>query len=144
MNYIVIKRARFNSLSGEVNLRYGTEVECVEHKTDLPDEPVCCILTLDGKQLCCTRSQNAYDFFARNDDGKGLERGALTQGIKDTLEKRDENYQSRWDKVWSDPVCKKYKRKEHADMWLWAHNFYNAEIPDLQHIAALIGVKGVS
>lgn len=98
-------------------------------------------LTIDGKPLCADRSQNAYDFFARNDDGNGLERGKLTQAIRKTLEKKDKDHQIRWDKVWADPLCQKYKRAEHADHWLWNHEFFNAEIPDLRHIAALVGVK---
>lgn len=131
MNYITTKRARFNSLSGMVNLPYGTEVECKDG-----------ILTINGTPLCGDHSQNAYDFFSRNDDGNGLERGNLIQSIRKVLEKRDGNYQTRWDKVWDDSLCQKYKRADHADFWLWNYDFYNAEIPDLQYIAALVGAKG--
>ena len=133
MNYITTKRAKFNSLSGTVNLPYGTKVECADG-----------FLSIEGTPLCGDHSQNAYDFFARNDDGNGLVRGKLVDGIRKTLEKRDKNHQARWDKVWADPICQKYKRAEHADYWLWNHEFYNANIPDLRFIAALIGVKGVS
>lgn len=133
MNYITTQRARFNSLSGQVNFPYGTEVQY---------EDGC--LFIDNLPLCGDHSQNAYDFFSRNDDGNGLERGKLTQSIRKTLEKRDKNHQARWDKVWGDPVCQKYKRTDHADYWLWNHDFYNAPLIDLQHIAALIGAKGVS
>ena len=131
MDYITIKRTRFNSISGPVNLPYGTEVECADG-----------VLTIDGHPLCADRSQNAYEYFARNDDGHGLERGKLTQAIRKKLEKRDKNHQARWDKVWTDPRCQKYKRAEHADHWIFNHEFFNAEIPDLRHIAALVGVKG--
>lgn len=131
MTYITTQRARFVSLSGPVNLPYGTEVQCEEG-----------VLTLDGAPLCGDHSQNAYDFFSRNDDGNGLERGKLIQSIRKVLEKRDKGYQARWDKVWADPLCRKYKRKEHADFWLWNFDFYNAEILDLRYIAALVGAKG--
>lgn len=131
MTYITIKRAHFNSISGPVNLPYGTEVECING-----------VLTLEEQPLCEDHSQNAYDFFSQNDDGNGLERGKLTQAIRKTLEKNDKDYQVRWDKVWTDPICQKYKRVEHADYWLWNHDFYNAKIPDLRHIATLVGVKG--
>ena len=133
MRYIAIKRARFNSISGLTNIPCGTEVECSDG-----------ILTIEGNQLCSNHSQNAYDFFSRNDDGNGLERGKLTQTIRKMLEKRDNGYQERWDKVWADPLCVKYKRQEHADFWIWNYDFYNATIPDLRHIAALVGAKGVS
>ena len=132
MVYITHKRFKGQAICGEVNLPYGTEVQCVDG-----------ILTIEGNPLCADHSQNAYDFFSRNDDGNGLERGKLTQAIRKTLEKRGKDHQARWDKVWEDSVCQKYKRKEHADFWLWNHDFYNANLTDLRHIAALVGVKGV-
>ena len=131
MDYITIKRARFKSLSGQVNLPYGTEVVLEDG-----------FLMMDGRPLCAATSQNAHDYFARNDDGQGLERGQLIQAIRQRLEKRDKDYQARWDKVWEDPRCKAFKRKEHADFWLWNHSFYTAEMDDLRHIAALVGAKG--
>lgn len=130
MDYITIKRARINSISGSVNLPYDTAVQCQGG-----------FLSIDGKPLCGAHSQNAYDFFARDDDGNGLLRGKLTQEIQKTLAKQDKDHQSRWDKVWEDPICQKYKRSEHTDYWLWNHDFFNAGIHDLRHIANLIGAK---
>lgn len=130
MNYITTKRAKFIGITGEVNIPYGT--------------PICCekgFLFTQDTVICTDHSQNAYDYFARNDDGNGLERGKLTQSIKKRLATRDKNYQSRWDKVWEDELCQKYKRQEHGDYWLWNHDFYNAEITDLKHIANLVGSK---
>lgn len=128
MNYITIKRTRINSISGSINLPYGTEVESMDG-----------ILFANGKPLCSDRSQNAYDYFARNDDGNGFERGKLTREIIKTLSKRDKDHQTRWDKVWEDSFCVKFKRKEHSDQWVWNHEFYNAEIVELQYIATLVG-----
>ena len=130
MDYIAIKRARFLSLSGDVNIPYGTKIDCVDG-----------ILSIEGKPLCADHSQNAYDFFARDDDGNGLLRGKLTQAIQAVLRKRDKGHQARWDKVWADTVCQKYKRADHTDYWLWNHDFFNAEIADLHHIAAIVGAK---
>lgn len=130
MDYITIKRARINSISGVVNLPYGTAVQCEGG-----------FLSIEGNPLCADHSQNAYDYFARNDDGNGLERGKLTQAIQTTLRKRGKDHQARWDKVWADQICQKYKRSEHTDYWLWSHDFFNAEITDLRHIANLIGAK---
>lgn len=138
--YITIKRARFNGMSGPVNLPYGTEVGCMEAPAE--HGPVK-ILIYQGNPICMSTSQNAYDYFARNDDRKGLERGNLTRGIIKLLSKRDKAYQARWDKVWEDPVCQKCRRSEHRDHWLWGHEFYNAEVSDLQHIAELV-VEGGS
>lgn len=130
MNYIAIKRARFFSMSGNTNIPYGAKIDCTDG-----------ILSIEGKPLCGDHSQNAYDFFTRDDDGQGLLRGKLTQAIRATLQKRDKGHQARWDKVWADPICQKYKRADHADYWLWNHYFFNANIYDLQHIANLIGTK---
>ena len=52
------------------------------------------------------------------------------RAIKNTLERRDSNYQNRWDKVWEDTLCQKYKKAGHEDYWLWNHDFYNADIED--------------
>ena len=91
--------------------------------------------------MCAVTSQNAYDFFARNDDGQGLERGALVNAIRLRLQKRDGEYQRRWNKVWGDSVSRRYRRKDQEDYWLWSFDFYNAPVEDLRHIAALIQAK---
>lgn len=133
MNYITFKRAKFIGITGEVNIPYGTTVYCEKGYLFTPDTVI-----------CTDHSQNAYDRFARNDDGNGLERGKLTQAIRKRLEKRDINYQLRWNKVWDDALCQKYKRAEYADYWLWNHEFYNAPIEDLRYIAKMVGVKVVA
>lgn len=130
MYYITIKRAKFLAISGCVNIPYGTKIDCTNG-----------LLSIEGNLLCGNHSQNAYEFFSRNDDGNGLKRGKLTQAIIKTLAKQDNNHQVRWDKVWSDQICQKYKRIECTDYWLWNHDFFNAEVTDLYHIAALVGAK---
>ena len=70
------------------------------------------------KLLCVVTSENAHQFFAR--------------------------YQNRWDMVWEDPTCQPYKRIEYADFWLWNHDFFNADIDTLRHIAKLVGAKEVA
>ena len=133
MKYIIHKRFRSKAICGEVNLPYGTELEAKDN-----------LILFDGQPLCYTTSQNAYDYMARNDDGNGLERGKLTQSIIKTLSKLDNAHQTRWDKVWGDPLCQKFKRPEHKDFWVWNYNFYNANIEDLRYIAKLVGERGVA
>ena len=70
---------------------------------------------------------------------QGEVRGRLVGSIMARLERRDANYQARWNKVWGDALCQQYRRPEHEDWWLWGFKFYNAPICDLQHIAALVG-----
>lgn len=127
MDYTTIKRARFIGITGVVNIPYGTPVFSEKGYMFTPEVVI-----------CTNHSQNAYEYFARNDDGNGLERGKLSQTIIKTLAKRDKLYQDRWDMVWGDDLCRKYRRAEYDDYWLWNHEFYNASIEDLRHIAKLI------
>lgn len=130
MQYITHKRFKDNAICGQVNI---------------PALSVCekngNTIYFDGKPVCFVTSENAHQYFARNDDGQGVERGKLTQEIQRRLAKRDGDYQARWDKVWEDKTCQKYKREEYDDFWLWNHEFFNANIEDLRYIAELIGVK---
>lgn len=130
MVYIVHRRFKNMALCGSVNLPAMT-------KLNANDES----LFLDGKIICRTTSENAHQYFARDDDGKGMERGKLTQAIQKTLSKRDTKYQERWNKVWEDSICKRFKRSEFEDHWLWNHDFFNAEIETLKYIASLVGAK---
>lgn len=129
--YVARRRAKFQSCSGQVNIPYGTALENQGGT-----------LFLNGKPLCYVTSQNAYDYFSQDDDGNGLERGALVAKILTSLErnplKADKGYQDRWDKVWADPICQQYRRAEHEDFWLWNQAFYEAPVEDLQHIAQLV------
>lgn len=128
MQYIVHRRFKGDAICGAVNLPAMTQCENIEG-----------IITLNGKPLCAAISENAHQYFARNDDGNGMMRGNLTQRIIKRLARRDDAYQDRWDKVWADKLCQKYKRKEHSDHWLWNHAFFKASIEDLQYIANLVG-----
>ena len=127
MKYITHKRFKDTAICGEVNIPYGSELDNVFS-----------YLFFQGLPICLDRSQNAYDYFARNDDGKGLERGKLTSQIKSILAKNDDQRKAKWIKIWDDELCQKYKRKEFEDFWLWNHDFYNAPIEDLLYIVDLI------
>lgn len=125
--YICRKRAKLNALCGMVNIPYGTEIDADDR-----------FLYLDGSPICTIGSQTAQDYFCYAADGSGKERGKLISTIRSTLEKQDEDHQARWDKVWADELCWKYKRCDHVDYWLWNDKLYSAPIEDLRYIAALI------
>lgn len=127
--YIVRRRARFLAIRGPVNLPYGTEVSSDG-----------AFLTVNGEKLCSITSQNAYDFFSRNDDGFGKERGKLVHDIQRTLERRDAKHQVRWDKLWADAGANRLRRADHKDFWVWNHNFYNADVNELRRIRLLLEV----
>lgn len=127
INYIVHTRFKQKAICGEVNFPYGSL--CIATNN---------LITYKGSPICYITSQNAYDYFANNDDGQGLKRGELTQSITKLLAKRDKFYQARWDKIWADKTLTKFKRPENADYWLWNFEFYNASIEDLEYIYNLI------
>lgn len=128
MRYVCHRRARFESISGRVNIPYGA---ALERQGDF--------LYYQGRQLCAAGSQRAHEHFKRDDDGQGLRRGALTEAICKTLERRDARHQDRWDRVWADKLCGKYRHPDHEDHFLWGNAFFGAPIADLNYIAALVG-----
>lgn len=130
MQYIVYKRFKGKAICGEINLPAFTICECENG-----------LIKYKDKEICSNISEVSHQYFTRNDDKQGLLRGKLTHSIIDTLSKRDYNYQMRWDKIWEDNLCQKYRRSDYSDYWLWGHNFYDAEINDLKYIANLIGAK---
>lgn len=115
------------SLSGEINIPALSL--CEENNG---------IIYYQDKPICCIRSENAHQYFTTDEDGRGELRGRLIKKILNKLKKRDSLYQSRWDRVWDDDICQKYKRKDYADYWLWDHSFYIADIEDLEYICALL------
>lgn len=128
MDYICVNRFKQKALCGEVNIPYGTKLDETNNVISYRENPICYI-----------KSQNAYDYFARNDDGKGLERGKLTAEIIKLLNNRkDGKYKNRWDRIWGDISLLKYKRPEHDDYWLWNYDFFNASIEELNRIKSMI------
>ena len=100
------------------------------------------ILFLEDKPIMVDSSENCYMHIAKDSDGNRLKRGALTQKILKKLSrpqyKTQEDYNAQWEKIWNDPLCLNYKRKDHEDYWLWNYQFYNAPMWDLQYIYRLI------
>ena len=127
MEYIITKRLQGKCIAGNVNIPYGTKAQ--EHGG---------VIFCAGLPICYQGSQIALDYFARNDDGQGLRRGALTQEIVKRLGKRDTLYQDRWNAMWSDERANRLRRKEHADHWIWSVDFYDAPVPELERILKII------
>ena len=123
MEYITTLRFKTKTMSGIVNLPYGTACE-------LRGETI----YHGGKPLCFVTSENAHQYFSRNDDGKGERRGELVREIMGRVKGNSEA----WGRVWDDPSIRKYKRVEFADYWLFNHDFYNAPIEDLEYILKVV------
>ena len=131
--YIATKRFSGTGICGEVIIPTGTELAASNGFIQCTKGPLCAVV-----------SQNAYEHFAQNDDGKGMERGELTRNILKrirNLKKNQERSEHIWGKIWEDPICQKFRRIEHADHWVWNYDFYNGDIEDLKHVRNLI-MKG--
>ena len=126
MKYLITKRFKTKAICGEVNLAYGTE--CFSQGN--------VIYRQDKQPLCLITSENAHMYFTVNDDGLAKERRQLIEDIAKLLS--DKKMEKRWDVVWNDLTCLKYKRKEFADFWLWNHDFYSASLDDLQYIKKIL------
>lgn len=127
MEYVIYKDFNAKAICGEVNLPKGTlctEVSgMIYHGDDI---------------LCRKMSENAYQHFARNNDGNGIERGELVTRIKETLAIEDEHTFERWHRVWNSPACRQFNNNPNGDTWVWNYAFYNAEIFTLDYILAII------
>lgn len=131
MEYLTIKRFRRAGIGGHFNIPYGTKLEKIDGT-----------LWLGVRAVCKSQSAAAHEYFARNDDGNGFERGKLSHAIIKTLGGFGGD-SDRWKKIFGDELAQKYRRPEHQDYWLWSDAFFNAPIDDLKYLAALVGVKGV-
>ncbi len=130
--YIAIKRFKRNGISGYANIPYGSILD--KHNDGM--------LYYRDSPVCVYRSAVSHEYFAGNDDGKGLERGRLSHAIVKSLSIQTKDIRDeRWKGVVSDVIALKYRRTEHADYWLWHDEFYNAPIEDLMHIARIVGIK---
>lgn len=135
--YISHRRFKGDAICGKVNIPAGTEL------TEIGG-----MLFLGKDAVCCAQSENAHQYFAKNNDGCGMLRGRLTQCIQKALVKPDRptaetvaEIGKRWDMIWEDKVCAKYKRSDAGfeDYWLWNHDFFEANILDLKYISGMIG-----
>jgi hypothetical protein len=131
MHYITIKRYKQQGIGGHFNLPYGTPIEKREDN----------LLYHNNRPVCVARSFNAHEYFARNNDGRGLERGKLTHAIIKKLGGMHRELTAEWKAVFDDDLANSYARQDSPDFWLWDDSFFNAPIEDLKYIASLVGIK---
>ena len=128
--YVVTKRFKGRAICGDLNLPFGTE--CFAKNE---------ILYCDKGAICSVKSQNSYVYFTWNGDGCGEKRRKLIDSVVRNLDRgkqSKESYDEKWEMVWKDDTCLKYKRTDCNDRWLWSYAFYHAEISDLLYIERLI------
>lgn len=130
MNYIICRRFKGKAICGNVNFPYGTEFQTNGNF----------IVTKDGKLICYTTSHTAHKYFARNDDGNGLERGKLTYAIAYGTRKKS-NF--RFTVKEQQMLIRDWGRflKKDLDVILFNHDFFNADIEELQKLADILKIK---
>ena len=132
--YITHHRYKKMALCGErLNLPYGTELNAANNL----------IATLDGKAVCFSASDNAKRHFACNDDGRGLERGALTYALAYGERTGGNGFR------FSDGEQKLLARdwghflRQDVDVILFNEDFFAADVDELEKLAdALNAVRG--
>lgn len=133
--FINYKRFKHKTMLGaEVNMPALSE--CLEYKG---------VIFWNFIPICRITSQNAYDYFARNDDDQGILRGSLITEIKKLLKgglyyttKNEPLHSKRWKVVAKDPFCNQFKEDNSRGDFFWSVKFYNAEIEDLNKILGII------
>ena len=139
--YILCKQFNKKGISGFVNLSKGKEIE-------LKDGYLC----FNHRPICYFKSQNAYDYFANNEDGKGLQRFNLSHNILEEIkrissednellfnaikdiEDEEERQQVIEQLEFKMPNANKLFKEEHYNNGAFGYGFYNEEVSVLQSI----------
>lgn len=132
MKYVTHHRFKELALCGErLNIPYGTELDTEGYSIVMPD----------GRAICYSTSENAKKHFARNDDGRGLERGALTYAI--AYSRRDAGNGFRFSEEEAEILTRDWGHflRPDVDVILFNEDFFAAEPEELQKLAAALKIK---
>lgn len=132
MKYVTHHRFKELALCGErLNIPYGTELDTEGYSIVMPD----------GRAICYSTSENAKKHFARNDDGRGLERGALTYAI--AYSRRDAGNGFRFSEAEAETLTRDWGHflRPDVDVILFNEDFFAAEPEELQKLAAALKIK---
>lgn len=125
-DYKVRKRYHKDSLSGSVNLAFGTSLKSVNGVVLSPnDEP-----------LFYEFSQDSLDHLISDTEDWELRTKLIDQilGIGNS----DEAF---WEKALASELCNSYRRTECPNTWLWNYKLYHAPIIDLSLILGQKSLK---
>ena len=137
MEYIAHRRMKEIAADGNpANIPYGTK--CQTYKN--------AIITPEGRAICYTTSENGHKYFSRNDDGKGLERGAYTYAIAYSQRERmsnDGSHRQRFTDAEIEILCDKWSEYIVPDIpvILFNHKFFEADVDVLKQIAEDVHIK---
>lgn len=129
MDYIIHHRLKGKCICGDVNLPYGTALHS-EGKFIVGDVGI----------ICAVISQQAKEHIARNDDGRGLERGKLTYAI---AFKGMSHPGFRFDEKQRETITKTYSRfiRSDCDFIIFNDDFFNADVDELREMANTLNIK---
>ncbi len=136
MEYIAHHHFRGRTACGKVmDIPYGAKYETIGNW----------IATPDGRAICGVNSELGHMYFARNDDGQGLERGKLTWAIAygDRGKKRTGDAVYRFSDEEQELLVKRYKHflVEDVPVILFNDSFFAAQVPDLWAMAAALHIE---
>ena len=135
MKYITHRRFKGLAACGqELNLPYGTGLTTVGNF----------LVTKDGRVVCGKNSENGLRHFAVNDDGKGLERGALTYAIAyGTRQRKCKNGVYRFSEKEREMLSNDWGHflNKDVDFILFNDDFFTAQIDELQQLAKVLNIK---
>lgn len=132
MKYVTHHRFKEMALCGErLNIHYGTELDTEGYSIVMPD----------GRAICYSTSENAKKHFARNDDRRGLERGALTHAI--AYRRRDAGNGFRFSEEEAEILTRDWGHflRPDVDVILFNDDFFAAEPEELQKLATALKIK---
>lgn len=132
MEYITHHRYKGITACGErMNIPYGTTFRTIGSF----------IATDGGKAICFTTSEDAHMYFARNDDGRGLERGALTYAIAYGQRRTPTGFRFTEEEI--DTLEKGWRHflRDDVDVILFNHDFFGADVEELKQLAAALNIK---
>ena len=125
---------------------YDGNTEAGHHAHINVGEILLCIagrIARHNASVCLVTSYVAHQYFAINDDGRGMERGYLTYEIAFAPRERehDDGYIYRFSQDELDMLCAEYPHwlKQQAPL-LFNHDFFQADVEELKELAARLGI----
>lgn len=135
MEYITHRR--YNKLAmcqKTMNIPKGTKFKVISKRI---------IATDDNKAICYNTSEDAHQYFAINDDGRGLERGALTWAIAYEPRDNEDHNGFRWSDKEAEYIFTNWDKfvRKNIPVLLFNFDFFHADVEELKQMADGLNIK---
>lgn len=140
MKFITHRRFHGKGLEREENIPRLTVLEACD---GAPHGFAGDLLCLDGRAVCAPFSQVGVQHFAVNDDGMGMERGALTWAIA-WAPRKTSREGARFSEAEADMLAGEYGHwlVDGGDGFInFTNSFYTAPVPELEELAAMLNIR---